>query len=394
MKISLKININLCLWLLFVLFASCEGFYSISVREDTGDNSGFDDNTDSIVEYESFEKDSFDFQEQFEDEILDIQLENSSDIFDIISEPDSSDPCSGIVCWEHSHCVSGRCYCDDGYVDVGGACRLPDPTDPEARTEEQVCDRWRSDYPELATWIWHEGASECDPGEVSEEARNDGVRRINLFRWLVGLEPVTRGAPEIESSEQSCAIMMLRNGTINHNPPSSWNCYTSEGARGASSSNLAMGTPTPANAIDLYISDWRNETTMGHRRWILYPPYSSAAIGHAGSFNCLHVFSWGGTSSRRWVAFPSPGPYPVQGVLGSWTFSSDGVGSSTSVSIIKESNGATIPVQTTLLAGGYGLPTVSFDPHEAVVGETYAVTVTGLSGGDVTYRIKIVDCGI
>jgi hypothetical protein len=320
------------------------------------------------------------------------EADSSDPAGDALSEPEPADPCLAVICWEHSHCVAGDCFCDDGYVDVGGACRTPDPTDPEARTEAQVCDRWRADYPLTASWIWNPGPGACDPGEVSDETRNDGVRRINLYRWLTGLDPVTRDTASVEAAQQACAIMMYQNGTINHSPPASWSCYTSEGATAAGSSNLAMGASTPADAIDMYIDDWGNETTMGHRRWILYPPYGSAGIGQASSFNCLHVFSWGGSSTRSWVAFPAPGPYPSQAVLGAWTFSSSGVGSSTTVTVIKESTGTDLGASANLLAGGYGLSTVSFDPGEATVGETYVVTVSGLSGEDIVYRVRIVDC--
>lgn len=311
---------------------------------------------------------------------------------DVLYEPDPVDPCATLPCWENSHCVAGNCICDDGYVNVGGACRTPDPTDPEARTEAQVCERWRADAPPTASWVWNPGPGPCDPGEVSDEARNDGVRRINLYRWLTGLDPVTRDGADVEAAQQACAVMMYQNGTLNHSPPMSWNCYTPEGAAAAGSSNLAMGTSAPSDAIDMYIYDWGNETTMGHRRWILYPPYGSAGIGQASSFNCLHVFSWGGSSTRPWVAFPAPGPFPVQAVLGAWTFSSNNVVSATTVAVVKESSGTDLGASAVLLAGGYGLSTVSFDPGEATTGETYIVTVSGLGGEDIIYRVRIVDC--
>ena len=307
------------------------------------------------------------------------------------ADPVPDDPCAAVACGDNAHCVSGRCVCDDGFVDVGGVCRTADPGDPESRTEAEACDRWRADYPTTASWVWNEGAGTCDLGEVNDAARNDGVRRINLYRWLVGLLPVTRNVG-VEEAQQACAIMMLRNGTLNHSPPSSWECYTAEGAGAAGSSNLAMGSGDPAGAVDQYLQDWGNEDTMGHRRWILYPPYSAAGIGQAGSYNCLNVFSWGSPSSRPWVAFPAPGPYPAQGVLGAWTFSADGVGSSTQVTVTRESDGADLGVTTALMSGSYGQPTVTFDPGEAAAGETYVVTVTGLGGDDVTYRVRIVDC--
>ncbi len=306
---------------------------------------------------------------------------------------DPTDPCFSVTCGDNAHCVAGSCVCDDGYVDAGGVCREADPGDPESRTEEEVCARWRADYPTQASWVWNEGPTQCDPGEVNDTARDDGVRRINLYRWLCGLGPVTRADAATESAAQACAIMIYRNGTLNHHPPASWDCYTAQGADAAGSSNLAMGSSNPAGSIDQYVEDRGNARTMGHRRWILNPPYGRAGLGHASSYNCQHVFDWSGSSSRSWVGFPAPGPYPVQAAMGSWTFHGDGVGSATRVTVVRESTGTDLGVSASLLDPGYGQETVSFDPGEANVGETYVVTVTGLSGSDVTYRIRIIDCG-
>jgi hypothetical protein len=385
------------LWGLVLAVWACEGNFSVQGDRDVLPDAPPDGITDGADPAEGtpdtpFETDGADAADLPAESDADAAVDPLPDLpDDSTSEPDPTDPCAAVTCWDHSHCVSGRCVCDDGYVDMGGVCREPDPGDPEARTEDEVCARWRADYPALADWVWNEGAATCDPGDVNDTARHDGVRRINLFRWLCGLGPVDRNV-SVEDGQQACAVMMLRNGTLNHSPPPSWECYTAEGAAAAGSSNLAMGAHNPAGAVDQYIQDWGNATTMGHRRWILYPPYSSAGIGQAGNYNCLHVFAWGGTYSRPWVAFPAQGFYPVQGVLGVWTFSGNDVGSSTVVSVTRESDGTDLAVTPSLLSGGYGLPTVSFDPGEAEVGETYIVTVTGAGDTDITYRVRIIDC--
>ena len=79
------------------------------------------------------------------------------------------------------------------------------------------------------------------------------------------------------------------------------------GANAAGSSNLAMGPHHPAPTIDLYMDD-SGVSSLGHRRWLLDPPYLSAGIGHAGAWNCTYVMTHGNDLLPAYVAFPAPGP--------------------------------------------------------------------------------------
>lgn len=91
------------------------------------------------------------------------------------------------------------------------------------------------------------------PGSTSEEATQKTLIRVNYFRSLVGLPPV-----EFDHSTdiytQSAALMMKANNAAVHNPPPTWNCYSSAGAVGAGHSNLAPGAHS-SGAITPYIED-------------------------------------------------------------------------------------------------------------------------------------------
>ena len=158
------------------------------------------------------------------------------------------------------------------------------PTPFDSRTPEGVCGKWNDQHPNRASFVWEAGADSCDNGTLNPESIDDGIRRINLYRWLVGLYPVYNRR-ESNTYAQPCAIMIKENGDLDHSPPTDWLCYSQEGASGAGHSNLAMGRRDPAGAIDLYIEDQRI-TSLGHRRWILDPPYLPAGIGQPLQASC------------------------------------------------------------------------------------------------------------
>jgi hypothetical protein len=316
---------------------------------------------------------------------------------DAAADRDATSCVSG-TCVAHASCVGGECRCDPGYLAAGGVCAPLDPGDPAGRTAAEVCDRWRADYPPRAASDWAAGPAECDPGTLDDAARDDAVRRISLHRWLAGLGPVTRDDPAADAAAQQCALMLWRNGQLDHSPPSTWTCYSAEGAAMAGSSNEAMGYAAPADAIDGYLCDQGALASMGHRLWVLHPSYGRAAVGHADAYDCLHVMDGSGQSpSRPFVAYPSPGPFPAQAApaaCGNWTFISSTVTSASAAHVRRRSTGADLPVTTVLTSGSFVFgPAVAFRLDESVVGETYEVTVTGLTGGDVAYAVTIVDCG-
>jgi hypothetical protein len=58
------------------------------------------------------------------------------------------------------------------------------------------------------------------------------------------------------------------------------------------------------------------------------------------------------------------------------------------------SDGASLAVTMSTLQQGYGQPAIAWVPSgwTPAAGEAYRVTVSGLTGGDVTYVVKPVTC--
>jgi hypothetical protein len=192
--------------------------------------------------------------------------------------------------------------------------------------------------------------------------------------------------------------MMHANGTIDHSPPASWNCYTQSGAGTAGGSNLA--TAPTVGAVDLYMVDPGNPTTIGHRRWILGSWNSSIGVGSTSSYSCMVVGGQFGAPGPDWVAWPPPGVMPLQAMSPSWTtvddtgwtIQSDSI-SFSNATVTVTHDGNVMPLDTAVLLPNYGSSSaLRFTPDNWFSEEgTYTVEITGTST-PISYDVEMVDC--
>jgi hypothetical protein len=88
--------------------------------------------------------------------------------------------------------------------------------------------------------------------------------------------------------------MMDANNQLNHDPPNNWTCYS---RTGTTRRNSNISSTPGVLGVDLYMVDYGNETTMGHRRWILSNTLGPVGIGSTSEMSCLLVI--GGQRERR-----------------------------------------------------------------------------------------------
>jgi hypothetical protein len=315
-------------------------------------------------------------------------------------------PCSP-ACGAHAHCEvpTSSCVCDFGYVAQGGACAPAAPGDPAAHTKDDVCAAWKAGHVVTEPSPLVASGQQCDAGSLTKGALHDTLQRLDMFRWLSGLGPVDDDA-SYDADAQKCANMEafwdFGQGGSPHQPPPSVPCYTPEGGATAGQSNIAWGSGSPAQAIDQFVEDSGNEGTMGHRRWIMNPPLGPVGIGYwqtggqYGNAECLRVFASNGQGpSPAWVAVPNPGFAPVTVAGWTWTFhgSLGGIANAT-ITVLDVDANAPLAVNVKTLAQGYAQDAISWTPSgwTPTAGKTYRVTIGGLSGGDVTYDVKPIDC--
>ena len=181
-------------------------------------------------------------------------------------------------------------------------------------------------------------------------------------------------------------------------PPTTWMCYTADGAEGASHCNISSGALV--GSVNGFIVDPGNPTTIGHRRWILGNMFGPTGLGGTDRSSCVWTF---GTNRLTvpWQAFPR-GVIPIQAMGGGFTGTIDSTGWSVQsdtvnvegVQVAVTSDGADMPVQLTVLQQGVGSRyAVRFNPMgwTSTAGKTYSVKVTGAST-PIEYDVTFVDC--
>lgn len=266
-------------------------------------------------------------------------------------------------------------------------------TPPQASDTAQVCSLWKKATSASGSPGWTGNTSTCKAGDISATYRQTVVDLISTYRAIAGLDPV-RDDATLNNYAQECSLMIYANGQLNHQPPTSWRCYSAAGAQGAGGSNEATASALPA--IDMYMVDSGNATTMGHRRWILSPGLGRVGVGSTSGPSCLYVFGGGASSTRTWVAWPPAGKVPIDMISrysgNGWTIQSSFSLNNTTVTVTE--GGKTLAMKVTQLLPAYGsTAAISLIPQgwSPAANKTYHVKVTGAST-PIEYDMEVVTC--
>ena len=259
------------------------------------------------------------------------------------------------------------------------------------------CDRWKADRADLSEGTWTGSVAACDPGDVTGVGRANALRQVNLFRFLAGLPPVTEDATK-STNAQACALMQDANKMLSHSPPTTWTCYTAAGATAAGQSNIA--TTKGVRAVGLYMNDRGNETTIGHRRWLLSNSLGPIGLGSTSGYSCLMTIGGTGKAGKAFAAWPPPGDVPlaaltVEGSIDTvgWSIQSDTIDLSAAQVMVTDA-GTARPVTVMQLPANYGSKyALSFTPMgwSSAAGHRYAVAVTG-TPTPINYEVNVVAC--
>lgn len=219
---------------------------------------------------------------------------------------------------------------------------------------------------------WNGNVSTCTPGATSQAYIDATILRINYFRAMAGLPGDVTPEATWSGKAQMAALMMSAQGQLSHFPDTTWACYSAQGAEAAGKANLTLGVDGPG-AIDLYMDDpGANNTPVGHRRWILYPPEKIVGVGNvpasSGKLAANALWVIGGIGPRpatpEWVAWPPPNYVPYQLLpksSGRWSFTAQNAVFTNTV-ISMSAYGTNIPVAPEPLWQGYGDTAIVWRP--------------------------------
>lgn len=237
---------------------------------------------------------------------------------------------------------------------------------------------------------WTGSAATCTAGSESSSSRQAGLAAVNFARDMNGLPPVSLD-PALSDRALAGALLMLANGSLSHNPPTSWRCWTQEGRDAAATSNLAYGYRNVAGTvIDGYIADpGGNNLAAGHRRWLLLPTLGTVGIGTTSSTNALTVISTGRQPrvNEGTVSWPPSGHVPWPLVFGRFSMSIAKYPKAdySSARVAVTADGTPLDVTVHPVANGYGDNTIVADVvipaalRAAKADTTFVMTVSDVS---------------
>jgi hypothetical protein len=312
--------------------------------------------------------------------------------------------CNGVTCQANEVCFqSTSCVCAAGYVPNGtSGCVAAPAGSSGTHTQSDVCARWKSGHVVTTANPYTAGSQQCDPGTLAAGGITDTVVRLNTFRWLVGLDDNVTDSATLDTGEQDCSIIAVWNpaGLQAHNPPTTSTCYNATGASAAGKSNISWGVTSP-DSIDLYVEDTGNESSLGHRRWVLHPPLGKVGVGWVtasgtqyGRAGCLGVFDTSGTGPKpTWYAWPPEGYVPDTTAGWEWSFHYP-AGMSTATATVKDmGTGQNVSITTTMLPKGYGDDAFEITPKfTPKAGDVYRVTVTPNNAAPIVWDVMPVTC--
>ncbi|MEJ6660810.1 MAG: CAP domain-containing protein, partial [Bacteroidia bacterium] len=244
---------------------------------------------------------------------------------------------------------------------------------------------------EMKPWTWEGSKSSCNAGVIEIEIQEKVANRINYFRRNAGVPEVLFDAATNEYCQEA-ALMMTANNKLEHDPPKTWRCWSSEGAYAAKHSLLIKDANTSLAVT--YAMDDKN-SSAGNRRWLLYP--NGKVYGHGSTDNIAVIWALddsGSEDTARYkenaVTWPPKGYVPQLMLFSNWTFSLYQDLTDAKVEVIQD--GTAIEVNVEKFVRGYGAPTLVFTPavNKTTLPDksTFDVTVTLSNGSKYSYAIN------
>jgi len=255
---------------------------------------------------------------------------------------------------------------------------------------------------------WTGSTSSCNEGSISQSALDKCILRLNYFRKICGLSYNITFNSNWFSSNQKIALMCSANNALSHTPPTTWSCYSAEGAASANKSNLALGYHS-SNAITGWMQDpGTGNEKAGHRRWILFSRALQFGIGctnNSAAMQCIDDTHTGDPlpiNSPEYVAYP-PKYVPQSLVFARWSFAVlnpqsffSGVDFSATTVKVTSPDGTSIPVNIiSRTDNGYGDQTIVWEPSGVITNSAsdlkYHVTLenVNVNGSNNTYMYEV-----
>jgi len=173
---------------------------------------------------------------------------------------------------------------------------------------------------------WNGSTANCNPGEIPTNILKKAETRINYFRKVARLNPVTL-SEDFNEKAQHAALMMTANRQISHTPTVNWKCYTDKGNEGARNSNIGISDFENFPEISFvtgFILDYGPiNHSIGHRKWLLNSRAQTMGYGATGKHEIIYVTGVRTEASPEgpeYIAYPPEGYFPYNLIFEKWSF--------------------------------------------------------------------------
>ncbi|NVO20049.1 MAG: hypothetical protein HXX13_10135 [Bacteroidetes bacterium] len=250
---------------------------------------------------------------------------------------------------------------------IYNSCKKDESTGNQVSARDKVLNEYTANFlgSDVTDAVWTGSTASCDEGGYSADAESKTLQRINYFRRMAGVWDSITFDPVKSTKCQKAALMMLANNTLNHHPPTTWSCYSADGAEAAGKSNLALGANS-TDAISLYMQDpGSSNVDLGHRRWLLYSRAGVLGAGSTSASQCLWVIGGNRTPDTlpEFIAWPPKGFVPAPLIYSRWSFAIPNADFSTATLGMTDGSGASVTckiISNTVTI--YGDNTIAWEP--------------------------------
>jgi hypothetical protein len=260
------------------------------------------------------------------------------------------------------------------------------------------------DFKEMKV-IFH--VATCTPGKVDTAANIKFTNMLNYLRRQAGVYDSCFLDAELNEMAQQAALMMKARNDLSHSPDEKWKCYSLKGKKGAGSSNLSLGYSGTDALLGQVEDDGDNNSSVGHRRWVLNP--YNKVFGHGSTDNTMALYVFGKYfnnpakdklpqwNKETFVSWPPKDFAPIALVPQRWSFSLEDADYG-KAKITVTLKGKKVNISTEDAQQGYGLNTLVWKMNDKITpGDVYTITITnvGVIGKtttqNYTYTIEVLD---
>ncbi len=232
-------------------------------------------------------------------------------------------------------------------------------------------------------YVWGGNTLLCDEGRVPETVQQKVEQRINYFRRTAGVPDYVRlDTLKNKACQKAALIYQVNTGKMFTEPAETWKCFSLSAVDAAQLSARVFGQTTVFAVTTIMADQGEENTFVGNRRWLLYPPARS--MGHGSTDKVAMIWTLDNSGNKDttaymqdFVSWPPRDFCPTMFAFSRWSFSLYADLSKARVSM--KANGKSVPVKQENLVAGYGMPTLVWAPQfEAQEGVVYTVVISGV----------------